>query len=134
MTEGQAAFYVLIAGMFRWSDERCKMARIIILAARNFEFRTQQGEVIKGIKAEGSEEEVSRENDYRGSGAVEYRVSEEAWNTLKHANLPGVFDVTVGLVKSKNAKGASVAVASIKGCVELAPIDVYSFAPVKRAA
>lgn len=110
------------------------MARIIILACRNFEFRTQQGEVIKGIKAEGSEEEVAREMDYRGSGAVEYRVSEEAWEVLKHANLPGVFDVTVGLVKAKNKNGASVAVASIKAVTELGPIDVHNYAPVKKAA
>lgn len=110
------------------------MARIIILACRNFEFRTTAGEVIKGIKAEGSEEEVAREMDYRGSGAVEYRVSEDAWEVLKHANLPGIFDVTVGLVKAKNKAGASVAVASIKGCVEVCPIDVHNIAPVKKAA
>lgn len=123
----------MIAGLFRRSSERRKMARIIILAARNFEFRTKEGEVIKGIKIEGSEANVSREDDYRGSGAVEYKTSEAAWEVLRNANLPGVFDVEVGLVKAKNAKGASVAVASILSCVEVAPIDI-SVAPVRKAA
>ncbi len=109
------------------------MARIIILAARNFEFRTERGEVIKGIKLEGSETNVSRDADYRGMGAVEYRASDEAWEVLRHANLPGVFEVSVGLRKAKNAKGASVAVASIESCVEIMPIDA-NIAPVKRAA
>lgn len=109
------------------------MARIIILAARNWSMVDDKtGEVRAGVKVEGCEAFVNDEKEYRGAGAVEYLASPEAWNSIKTAPLPGIFDVEIGLRKKKLKNGSGAAVASIEGATLVSAIDFLL--PVKKAA
>lgn len=109
------------------------MARIIILAARNWSLRDEAtGEMKAGVKFEGCEAFINSEPEYRGAGYVEYQATPEAWESVKTASLPGIFDVEIGLRKKKLKNGSAAAVASIESAVLVAPIDIIT--PVKKAA
>lgn len=119
--------------MFRQFGERHEMARIIILAARNWSLVDEKtGELRVGVKFEGCEAFVNDENDYRGAGFVEYQATPEAWESVKKSPLPGIYDVEIGLRKKKLKNGASAAVASIEAATFVSPIEILQ--PVKKAA
>lgn len=109
------------------------MARIIILAARNWSLVDEKtGELRSGVKLDGCEAFVNSDEGYRGSGFVEYQSTPEAWETLKTAPLPGIFDVEIGLRKTRNQRGGAVAVASVERATLVSAIDFMP--PVKKAA
>lgn len=100
------------------------MAKIIILAARNWEMRDEKtGEVTAGVTVEGTETDISNETDYRGVGAVSYR-GDNAWDDLKALPLPAICDVEIGLRKMRDRSGKAVAAASILSVKLLAPINL----------
>lgn len=109
------------------------MARIIILAARSWSLVDEKtGEMRSGVKIEGCEAFVNNETDYRGAGFVEYQASPEAWESVKIAQLPGIFDVEIGLRKKKLKNGSSAAVASVEQASFVSAIEFMP--PVKKAA
>lgn len=101
------------------------MARIIILSARSWSLRDEKtGELREGVKVEGSETEIASDPDYRGAGAVEYPATPEAWNVLKNATIPGIFDVEIGIARAKMMNGKAAARASILSVSPVAGIDL----------
>lgn len=109
------------------------MARIIILAARNWSLKDDKtGEERTGVKFEGCEAFVNNEPDYRGAGFVEYQATPEAWESVKLQKLPAIFDVEIGLRKKKLKNGSSGAVASVEQATFVSAIDFML--PVKKAA
>jgi hypothetical protein len=103
------------------------MARIIIISARNWSFRDEQGAMRTGVTIEGTEANANAEPDYRGMGAIKYQASAEAWETLRNSAIPGVYDVELGLRRGKGG----TATASIEGATLVLPIDM---SPVRKAA
>ena len=100
------------------------MAKIIILAARNWEMRDEKtGEVRAGVTIEGTETDISNEKDYRGIGAVSYR-GDDAWDDLKNLPLPAICEVEIGLKKARDRSGKAVAAASILSAKLISKIDL----------
>jgi hypothetical protein len=109
------------------------MAKIIVLAVRNWELRDEKtGEIRSGVKVEGCEGQINEEKDYRGAGFVEYKATPEAWESLKTAKLPAICDVEISLSKARAKNGSSVAVAAITSATVIAPIDFLK--PARVAA
>ena len=101
------------------------MAKIIILAARNWELRDEKtGEIRSGVNIEGTEATVSAEKDYKGCGFVQYAASDEAWNDLKAITLPAICDVETGVKKGKSRDGKSIGIVTIMGVKLISVIDL----------